>query len=143
MAPAPTTYHSIKPCPFGVLNLAAAIETYTVLEASPMEFHKRLHDWLGANYVEESIRHLQINEPLGIRIRSVEDLGMLVGSYNNARALRSKTSGQPKDMINGLYFYGCQAERDVAAKAGDFIKKNMDPDAKVDFGTLKKSLAGP
>jgi hypothetical protein len=102
-------------CPYGILNLAAALETHMLLLTGTDAVHRRLRDWLAEKYLEGNIRLLYLAEPLGRRIRSVEDLGMIVSAYGRARALRRPKSSE---MDNELYFYGQEPAREAAVAAG-------------------------
>lgn len=113
-------------CPFGILNIAAAVETYTLLQDGKEAIHKELRDWLASNYLEGNLHLLQLDEPLGRVIRSVEDLGMLAGAYGRARGLQRPKSGH---MQNELYFYGQQPGRTAAVAAGKFMQQYFKPAA--------------
>jgi hypothetical protein len=114
-------------CPCGILNLAAALEAYTLLMlAGTDDVHKRLREWLAENYLDGNINLLNLDEPLGRRIRSIEDLGMLVSAYGRARSLRRPKTHQMK---NELYFYGQKPERDAAVAAAKFMQQYFKPDA--------------
>lgn len=93
-------------CPYGVLNLLAALEASSILQQSAMDFHQQLYSWVNINYLGGSLQALTFDggEPLGRRIRSVEDLSKLVCAYSHARALKQKVARRKMD--HELYFYG-------------------------------------
>jgi hypothetical protein len=123
------TLTKVNPCPFGVLNLKAAAEASSILHESLKLFHQQLHVWLVENYLVGSLSTIASNddEPLGRRIKSAEDLNMLVCAYSNARALKQKT--QKTKMNNELYFYGQLPDRDAAVEAGSVVQTHFDPEA--------------
>lgn len=122
MAPAET-----NPSPFGVLNLKAAVEASFILQESDKIHHQHLYRWLAGNYLSDSLRTALANveEPLGRRIRSSEDLSALVVAYSNARALKQKN--MKRKMDHELYFYGQLPDRDGAVEAGSAVRTQFDP----------------
>ncbi|KAF2640937.1 hypothetical protein P280DRAFT_518276 [Massarina eburnea CBS 473.64] len=109
-------------CPYGVVNLNAMAEAHPILAASAKPFHWQLDNWLSAHYLSVGIHVLTSydNEPLGRRIRSGEDLCMLVCAYSNARALKQRSS--KKQMDNELYFYGQVPDREAGAEAARLMR---------------------
>ncbi len=120
------TTNQSNACPYGVLNLNAAVEAASILRDSSKAFHQHLHTWLYDNYVEAPFRTLDFTEmqPLGRRIATAEDLSTLVCAYSNARALKMKS--MRKNMAHELYFYGQMPVRDAAVEAGCIV---IDPDS--------------
>lgn len=120
-------------CPYGILNLNAAAETVPILSTSPKEFHKKLRDWLSEHYLEDRLGVAALDgvEPLGRRIRSVQDLSLLVCAYSNARALKQKT--MKRGMDHELYFYGHTPDHNAAVDAGRLLRYPSDPGSPVGF----------
>ncbi|KAJ4347976.1 uncharacterized protein N0V89_009348 [Didymosphaeria variabile] len=123
---AATTPDLSKVCPFGILNVPAALEMHALLQLGTKEIHKRLREWLAESYLDGNMHLLQTDEPLGIRIHSVEDLGMLAGAYNLAPDLRRPKSSR---LDNELYFYGQKPGREAAVAAGQFMQQYFKPGA--------------
>jgi len=119
----------INETPFGVLNLKAAAEASSLLQESTKTHHQKLYQWLVENYIPDSLRTVvsNDNEPIGRRIRSVDDLSTLVVAYSNARALKSETNKRAK-MDHELYFYGQLPNRDAAREAGNAVQTQFKPE---------------
>jgi hypothetical protein len=110
-------------CPYGIVNLNAVAEVKAILGSSPKHFHKQLYDWLNDNYSQiDSTCLISTNaEPIGCRIKSVQDLSMLVCAYSHARAFKEKAT-RKRNLDHELYFYGQLPNRDAAEEAGRLMR---------------------
>jgi hypothetical protein len=126
---APTETKATLPTPFGVLNLKAAAEASFFLQKSTKGHHQKLYHWLIENYLPDPLSMLVSNddEPLGRRIRSVNDLSALAVAYSNARALKSETNKRAK-MDYELYFYGQLPDASAAREAGNVVQTQFNPE---------------
>jgi hypothetical protein len=123
-----------NPCPFGILNLNAAAEVSSILQESSKVFHQQLHAWLIENYLSGALQTSisENTEPLGRRVKSAEDLNLLVCAYSNTRALKQKTKKSKMD--NELYFYGQLPDRNAAVEAGSVVHTRFNPEATTGSG---------
>lgn len=129
-------------CPYGILNLAAALESHSLLAHHGTDaVHTRLRDWLLEHYLDGNMALVYTSEPLGRRIRSVGDLGLLVSAYSRARALRRPKTSR---MENELYFYGQGPGREEGLAAGKFMqewfKAGVEVDKKPGLQTGEKKI---
>ncbi|OAG10906.1 uncharacterized protein CC84DRAFT_497422 [Paraphaeosphaeria sporulosa] len=110
----------LSACPYGIINIPAVLESYLLLHASDEDMHHHLRTWLATAYLDGNTQLSSMNEPLGRRIRCLQDLGMLVCAYGQARALkRPKTNA----MQHELYFYGQGPRKEEGLQAGKWMQQ--------------------
>ncbi|KAF9731946.1 hypothetical protein PMIN04_001183 [Paraphaeosphaeria minitans] len=107
-------------CPCGIINIPAVLESYVLLHSSDEDMHHHLRTWLATAYLDGNTKLSSMSEPLGRRIRSVEDLGMLVCAYSHARGLKRPRTNT---MQHSLYFYGQGPSREEALAAGKYMQQ--------------------